>query len=479
MVVNEILKNIYEEYKIIKEEKKRIESKIYKTKADLEDLEAIEELHRYLLDKFNNEYQKQNNEKNTRNANNQTINPNISLIIPDSNLIKTSSNKLELENYKETLKKEISNIIDNEKGKKQFVKYKGKQYYIPIRCKGNFLYLLHELEKTNNDLNKINEIQKHSDDIDTNEVSAGLNKFLDNYIIGHNEQKAENDTQKELIQKSEAINISDSHPQQQIELIDISRKSTKNSTKKIAKKPLIGFVEKIRKPLKNIKKETKIKIALVVTTLILIVTGSAKYSNNKPDGNDKTYSTSTEYQLNNGDGKNIDNSELATNETDAENTLNKPDTTKTQDKIESANKENRTKEMQQTENIDNKIKIGSTIKINEGAKIYQNNKDAYLEENSLRPYYSNEDTRVILGVAVETINGIDHIFANDPIANNKLDKLISNGGKIISILTANKERYLQDYNEQDILHEDEINAYAEGWYNVNDIEKSNTKGKTL
>ena len=47
---------------------------------------------------------------------------------------------------------------------------------------------------------------------------------------------------------------------------------------------------------------------------------------------------------------------------------------------------------------------------------------------------------------------------------------------MVSILTANKEKYLQNYDGSTILTPEEIKSSAEGWYNINDVSINNGKG---
>ena len=68
------------------------------------------------------------------------------------------------------------------------------------------------------------------------------------------------------------------------------------------------------------------------------------------------------------------------------------------------------------------------------------------------------------------------IYAYNPDANQKIDELLNKGGEMVSILTANKEKYLQNYDGSTTLTPEEIKAYAEGWYNINDVSINNVKG---
>ena len=68
------------------------------------------------------------------------------------------------------------------------------------------------------------------------------------------------------------------------------------------------------------------------------------------------------------------------------------------------------------------------------------------------------------------------VYASDENREEKIKNLLDNGGEITSVLVANQEKYLQDYDGKDTLIEEEIDAYAEGWYNVNSIAVQNEKG---
>ena len=280
----------------------------------------------------------------------------------------------------------------------------------------------------------------------------------------------------------------------------------KNNTKK----PISGIVTKIRKSLKNMDKEIKVRIGVIAATLILGLTsvGASELINNRKES--KSAKATTEnisendvkntdlekdiekslndlenpYQTKAGDdivtkAENVDKTssqEKTTNET------KKQDTTSQQSNQSNDEKESSPENLTilEDENIENKeesfIKIGGNIKLNEGTRIYNNEYDAYLGENSYSAYYKNTDKRVILGVAILNENGMNQIYASDELANQKIDELIKNGGEVVSILTANQEKYLQDYDGSSPLINAEINAYAEGWYNVNDIANQNVKG---
>lgn len=121
--------------------------------------------------------------------------------------------------------------------------------------------------------------------------------------------------------------------------------------------------------------------------------------------------------------------------------------------------------------------LGQSIVLNEDVKVYMNEQDAYLEENALSSYYSNQDERVIIGVLVEKEDSMMRLSANQENANETLQSMLDDGGEVVSVLTANKNYALSDYDGTTTLSAAEINASAEGWYNVGDI--SLEKIKTL
>lgn len=119
--------------------------------------------------------------------------------------------------------------------------------------------------------------------------------------------------------------------------------------------------------------------------------------------------------------------------------------------------------------------IGNKITVQEGTRIHNNMYDAYLGENSYSTYYNYDEERKIIGVGIVNENGMTAIFASDENYEQKVNDLIQNGGEIVSVLTANN-KYLADWDGKTPLTLDEIKAYNEGWYNVNDITNNNVKG---
>lgn len=119
--------------------------------------------------------------------------------------------------------------------------------------------------------------------------------------------------------------------------------------------------------------------------------------------------------------------------------------------------------------------LGQSIILNEDTKVYMNEQDAYLEENALSSYYSNQDERVIIGVLVEHEDSMMRFSANQENANEMLQSMLDDGGEVVSVLTANKNYVLPNYDGTTTLSAEEVNASAEGWYNVCDISLENRK----
>ena len=120
------------------------------------------------------------------------------------------------------------------------------------------------------------------------------------------------------------------------------------------------------------------------------------------------------------------------------------------------------------------LKIGSEVTIN--GSIHRNVYDAYLNENPYNSYFGSNPKRVIIGTGIVNNDGMNVVYASTPGANQKIDELLNDGGEMVSILTANKEQYLQNYDGSTLLTPEDVNTYAEGWYNINDVSFENTKG---
>ena len=134
-----------------------------------------------------------------------------------------------------------------------------------------------------------------------------------------------------------------------------------------------------------------------------------------------------------------------------------------------------TDEITSSEYNDNtSIHIGSEVTVD--GNIHDDEYDAYYNENNQTSYYGTEPKRVVIGTGIVNDDGMNVIYAYNPDANQKIDELLNEGGEMVSILTANKEKYLQNYDGSTILTPEEIKSSAEGWYNINDVSINNGKG---
>lgn len=136
---------------------------------------------------------------------------------------------------------------------------------------------------------------------------------------------------------------------------------------------------------------------------------------------------------------------------------------------------NNTSEIAPSEYNDNtSIHIGSEVTVD--GNIHDDEYDAYYNENNQTSYYGTEPKRVVIGTGIVNDDGMNVIYAYNPDANQKIDELLNEGGEMVSILTANKEKYLQNYDGSTTLTPEEIKSSAEGWYNINDVSINNGKG---
>jgi len=146
-------------------------------------------------------------------------------------------------------------------------------------------------------------------------------------------------------------------------------------------------------------------------------------------------------------------------------------------KVESEVKNYQTLDNQNEVENSTNIHLGTVIDgLQSGTQIYVDEYSAYYQEKPWPMYYNESAKRVVIGVAIQNGDSLKSIYANQQNANQKIDELINNGGEVVAVLTANQEKYLQDYNGSQTLLLDEVKAYEEGWYNINDIIKENTKG---
>ena len=254
--------------------------------------------------------------------------------------------------------------------------------------------------------------------------------------------------------------------------------------KEPAKKPLFGIVKKVRKAYKNISKEIKIRAGIVAASLVLLTCSAINY---RQPSNEEVDSPKIAKEV--VKSPNLEKTDLEKKVEKYLNPIEKTEEEQTEEETASEKKDQaqeQTEDQSETEDLSETeasskseeqaiLKLGNTTQVNDGARIYTDEYNAYLGENSLPTYYDAGEERAIIGVSILNENGLNHIFANDANANQKINDLIQNGGELVSVLTANK-KYLPTYDGSDILTTDEINAYAEGWYNINDITNQNMKG---
>ena len=124
------------------------------------------------------------------------------------------------------------------------------------------------------------------------------------------------------------------------------------------------------------------------------------------------------------------------------------------------------------------ILIGGQININDGSRIYATAADSILEENSYNPYYNSSQDRVVLGVSIEHNGNIVNVLANTENYNQKIIDLLSDGGQIVSVLTAAQDKVTQNFDGQTPMTSSEINEVAEGFYNIGSVSNNNERGRS-
>ena len=318
-----------------------------------------------------------------------------------------------------------------------------------------------------------------------------------------------------------------------------SKKSENKDTDLNAKKPKEEKkskkkfkIKNVRKSIKNIAKKTVIKISALAVTLVLIAAGVHSCSMDKKDTKQRNEVVD---QIDNENGINIEKSTTPTEnnydvspveqETTEKKTESYSETqsqvnteleskkniqtldigvnvepiteksseteeeisqytnqydvvntdTETNNLDDSITYLNDTNEIDPSEyNDDTSIHIGSEVTVD--GNIHDDEYDAYYNENNQTSYYGTEPKRVVIGTGIVNDDGMNVIYAYNPDANQKIDELLNEGGEMVSILTANKEKYLQNYDGSTTLTPEEIKSSAEGWYNINDVSINNGKG---
>ena len=314
--------------------------------------------------------------------------------------------------------------------------------------------------------------------------------------------------------------------------LESSEKQTReNKTKKESKKA--KEVTSVRKPKKNIFKSLIAKISPLAVSLVLAIAGGTaiakKITTPKPDttieNNTNELDNSSDIQITYSNGNEIYHPELLTDEeiqsltnpedsnvdlvdmqpiseplneendysnnndgfliSDSDNNVNSSEYEDTSSYIENDSPnltyldddaESYTSyEANEYNNLnENSIRIGSEVTVN--GNVHRNVFDAYFQENSHIPTFDDETKRIVLGVGIIDGQGVVRKYAYNENANQDIQQMLNNGGEIVTVLTANKEKYLQNYDGSTTLTPEEIKAYAEGWYNINDVSINNVKG---
>lgn len=122
----------------------------------------------------------------------------------------------------------------------------------------------------------------------------------------------------------------------------------------------------------------------------------------------------------------------------------------------------------------NSIRIGSEVTVN--GNIHRNVFDAYFQENAFTPTFNNDTKRIVLGVGIANGQGIVRKYAYNQNANQDIQQMINNGGEVVTVLTANKDKYLASCGNNMQITREQLDAIEEGWYNINDINLENVKG---
>lgn len=314
--------------------------------------------------------------------------------------------------------------------------------------------------------------------------------------------------------------------------LESSEKQTReNKAKKESKKA--KKVTSVRKPKKNIFKRLIAKISPLAVSLVLAIAGGTaiakKITTPKPDttieNNTNELDNSSDIQITYSNGNEIYHPELLTDEeiqsltnpedsnvdlveiqpiseplneendysnnndgfliSDSDNNVNSSEYEDTSSYIENDSPnltyldddaESYTSyEANEYNNLnENSIRIGSEVTVN--GDVHRNVFDAYFQENSHTPTFDNETKRIVLGVGIANDQGIVRKYAYNENANQDIQQLINNGGEIATVLTANKDKYLSNYGYNEKITKEQLEAIAEGWYNINDINLENVKG---
>lgn len=248
-------------------------------------------------------------------------------------------------------------------------------------------------------------------------------------------------------------------------------------------------VKSVRKPKKNIFKKIITQISTVAVTLVLICAESPSIM--------KKITNTKDVQALENNVNNLDDADVQMIHSN-NNTIHYPES-KSNEEVQFQNnhesKDNNTAENTFSNLIylddviapytqhkedkfdifdENSIQIGSEVVVNGTA--HSNVFDAYFQENSHVPTVDDAAKRIVLGVGIANGQGIVQKYAYNENANQDIQQMINNGGEIVTVLTANKDKYLSSYGNTEKITKEQLEAIEEGWYNINDVNLEKTKG---
>ena len=348
----------------------------------------------------------------------------------------------QLEQVRKKLLEEKERILNHEHGKKVSIKYKGEKYYLPERLSGYFTSVL---------MPKLEEVErKLNPDIDLKETEK-------------------NETNVEEPNNKEERNNKEEQKTQEI--------------------------KNVRKPKPNLFKRIMKKIPAIATALFLAITGGhaiAKvndFSNKEipEDGIEKmediqtTYSSDAAYypkfvsnpeKTQPQENTSTPEIELVDMQPLSEQPIEKSNYLSDDEKFLENNNQSNNSYTQY--NVESPVEIGSEVTVS--GNVYKESANAYLQQEAMMPTFDAETKRIVLGVGVEVDGKIIRNYASTANANQNIQNLLNNGGEVVTVLTANKDKYLATYGNTQKITEEQVVKIAEGWYNINDINLENRKG---
>lgn len=108
------------------------------------------------------------------------------------------------------------------------------------------------------------------------------------------------------------------------------------------------------------------------------------------------------------------------------------------------------KEPEVNKEVKDVVKLGDRFSVKEDANIYDTMYDATLNRNAEHHYFSATYERSIGGVAVNYEGQLYFFYSNDATAQENVDMLMANGGKITAVLAENASGYEGFYNIEDV-----------------------------